>query len=261
MKAEYTGNDHVTTWDLWRCSKILIDKNSRIPLYLQLMDILMIKMEEEIGENGQLPSEREICQQYDLSRTTVRQAINELEKDGYIYKVHGKGTFVSPKKVNQELVGFYSFTEEMKKLGRVPVSKVLSFDIVEADRKISDKLSVAEGSKVYCFSRLRMADGIPMMLETSYVPYDIFPGITKEELERTALYEIFRIQFQTEITMADELFMPVMAAENEAELLEMPPSLPSLRIERFTHGVDRLIEYTNTIARGDKFKYHVRLEN
>jgi GntR family transcriptional regulator len=108
---------------------------------------------------------------------------------------------------------------------------------------------------------LRIADDIPMMLETSFVPYDLFPGITKEDLEHTALYEVFRNHFQTEITMAEELFMPVMTAEKEAKLLKMPPSLPSLRIERLTHGVDRVIEYTNTIARGDKFKYHVRLEN
>ncbi|MGG1576248.1 GntR family transcriptional regulator [Fictibacillus sp. NRS-1165] len=238
-----------------------IDKTSRIPLYIQLMDILVNKMEDEIGENGQLPSEREICQQYDLSRTTVRQAINELEKDGYIYKVHGKGTFVSPKKVNQELVKFYSFTEEMKKLGKVPVSKVLSFDVIEADRKISNKFLVAEGTKIYCFSRLRIADDIPMMLETSFVPYDLFPGITKKDLENTALYDIFRNRFETEITMADELFMPVMTNEKEAKLLQMPPCLPCLRIERITHGINRVIEYTNTIARGDKFKYHVRLEN
>jgi len=261
LRGRYTGNDHTTTCNYGGETLIRIDKTSRIPLYLQLMDILVNKMEDEIGENGQLPSEREICQQYDLSRTTVRQAINELEKDGYIYKVHGKGTFVSPKKVSQELVKFYSFTEEMKKLGKVPISKVLSFDVLEADRKISNKLLIAEGSKVYCFSRLRIADDIPMMLETSFVPYDLFPGITKEDLEHTALYEIFRNRFQTEITLAEELFMPVMTAEKESKLLKMHPSLPSLRIERLTHGVDRVIEYTNTIARGDKFKYHVRLEN
>ncbi|WP_342433136.1 GntR family transcriptional regulator [Neobacillus sp. FSL H8-0543] len=239
----------------------LIDKNSRIPLYLQLMDILIDRMENELGENGQLPSEREICEHYDVSRTTVRQAINELERDGFIYKVHGKGTFVAPKRVEQNLIKFYSFTEEMKKLGKVPVSKVFSFDIIEADRKIAEKLSLPAGSRVYQFSRLRLADNIPMMFETSFVPYDLFPGMTKEDLESTALYDIFKNRFQTTIVMAEELFMPVMTGVKEMELLQMSPSIPSLRIERFTHGEDRLIEYTNTIARGDKFKYHVRLEN
>ncbi len=240
-----------------------IDKNSRIPLYLQLMDILIEKMESELGENVQLPSEREICEQYGLSRTTVRQAINELERDGYIYKVHGKGTFVAPKKVNQDLIKFYSFTEEMKKIGKVPVSRVLTFEIIKADRNISEKLSVNVGSQVYQFSRLRLADNVPMMFEITYVPYDSFPGITKKDLETTAMYDIFTNRFQTKIVMAEELFMPVMTAEREAELLQMSSSIPSLRIERFTYGEDRLrlIEYTNTIARGDKFKYHVRLEN
>lgn len=138
-----------------------INKHSRIPLYIQLMDILIEEMENELGEHEQLSPEREICSKYDVSRTTVRQAINELERDGYIYKVQGKGTFVSPKRVKQDLIKFYSFTEEMKKQGKIPFSKVLTFEVVEADRKLSGKLSIAEGSKVYVFSRLRLADNVP----------------------------------------------------------------------------------------------------
>ncbi|PLR75223.1 GntR family transcriptional regulator [Bacillus sp. V3-13] len=238
-----------------------IDKKSRIPLYIQLMDILIDEMEHDLKEHEQLPSEREICTKYDLSRTTVRQAINELERDGYIYKVHGKGTFVSPKKVKQDLIKFYSFTEEMKKLGKMPTSKVLSFDIIDADKKIGKKLALPEGSKIYEFSRLRLADNVPMLLETSYVPYELFPGIERRDLETTALYDIFTNRFQTKITMAEELFTPVKTKESEAKLLNMPSSIPSLRIERFTYGIHGIIEYTSTIARGDKFKYSVRLEN
>ena len=239
----------------------LIDKNSRTPLYLQLMDILMEEIDFSLNENDQLPSEREICDKYDVSRTTVRQAINEMERDGLIYKVHGKGTFVAPNKVKQDLIKFYSFTEEMKKLGKKPISKVLSFEIIEADRKISRELKLPETTKVYKFTRLRLADKTPMMLEETFVPLELFPDITKEALEENALYDIFREQYQVEIKMADEYFTPVMANENEAKLLQIPSMLPSLRIERLTFSVNNVIEYTNTIARGDKFKYHVRLEN
>ena len=239
----------------------MIDKKSRVPLYLQLMDILIEEIENSLEEDDQLLSEREICETYNVSRTTVRQAINELERDGVIYKVHGKGTFVASKKVKQDLIKFYSFTEEMKKLGKKPVSKVLSFEIIEADRKISRELRIPESSKVYKFTRLRIADTTPMMLEETFVPFDLFPGITKEKLESHALYDIFREQYQIEIKMAEEHFTPVQTNEYEAKLLKIPSSLPSLRIERFTFGADHLIEYTNTIARGDKFKYRVRLEN
>lgn len=224
------------------------------------MDILTEKMENDLHEHEQLPSEREICNNYDVSRTTVRQAITELERDGLIYKIHGKGTFVSPKKVKQELVRFYSFTEEMKKLGKKPVSKVLSFDIIDADPKVLEKLSTSSDKKVYRFSRLRLADGIPMMIEETYLPYKIFNGLTKEDLETTALYDLFSNRFNIEIDHADEFFMPVMPVANDTKILNMPSSIPSLRIERFTFCSDTIVEYTNSIARGDKFKYHVRLE-
>lgn len=239
----------------------VIDKKSRIPLYLQLMDILIEEIEFSLKEGDQLLSEREICEKYNVSRTTVRQAINEMERDGLIYKEHGKGTFVASKKVKQDLIKFYSFTDEMKKLGKNPISEVLSFEIINADRKISRKLKLPENSRVYKFTRLRVADITPMMLEETFVPFDLFPEITKDVLQRNALYDIFREQYQVEIKMADEYFTPVLANENEAKLLKITPMLPSLRIERYTFSANNVIEYTNTIARGDKFKYYVHLEN
>ncbi|WP_053367736.1 GntR family transcriptional regulator [Bacillus sp. FJAT-27245] len=237
-----------------------IDKGSRMPLYLQLMDILIDEIENRLGEDEQLPSEREICDKYEVSRTTVRQAINEMEREGLIYKVHGKGTFVAPKRVKQDLVKFYSFTEDMKKLGKRPVSKVLSFEVTGVDSNISRKMNIPADSIVYKFTRLRIANDTPMMLEETYVPQNLFPGLTKEELESTALYDIFNEKYNVVSDMADEYFAPVMPFEEEAKLLNMPATMPSLRIERYTYSNNRIIEYSNTIARGDRFKYHVRLE-
>ncbi|MFL0266813.1 GntR family transcriptional regulator [Candidatus Clostridium radicumherbarum] len=237
-----------------------IDKRSRMPLYSQLMDILIAAIEKELKENDQIPSERDICEKYDVSRTTVRQAINELEKEGYIYKIHGKGTFVAPKRVNQDLIKFYSFTEDMKKIGKKPTSKVLDFNIINIDSYISRKIRIMEGELVYRFNRLRLADNIPMMLETTYVSYARFPGLTKEDLEREALYDLIQNRFNTLITYAEETFTPILTNETEAHILNMPKEIPSLKIERFTYAESSIIEYTTSIARGDKFKYRVKLE-
>ena len=156
------------------------------------MQLIIDEIEHHhIEVDEKLPSEREFCSKYDLSRSTVRQAFLELEQDGYIYKIHGKGTFVSPKKLNQELLKFYSFTSEMKKLGKVPTSRVLSFDTVVCDWSLAQKLRTRAGTEVYRFQRLRLADDKPVMIETSYIPRDRFAGFTREMLEDHPMYDIF----------------------------------------------------------------------
>lgn len=237
-----------------------IDKQSRIPLYYQLMDIIIEKIEvENLKEHDRLPSERELCEGYNVSRSTVRQAIQELEKEGYIYREHGKGTFVSPKKMKQDLLGFYSFTEEMKKKGKKPNSKVLNFQVIESNEKIAKKMKLEIGDKIYEFTRLRLADNEPMMLETSYVPYDRFPNLTKTELQEKPMYDIFTEKYNTTFTKAEEMLHPILTKDFEAELLECPKDFPSMMIERITYEGDIVIEYTKGIARGDRFKYHVVL--
>src|SRR5690625_6325970 len=96
--------------------------------------------QQEYLVDEQLPAERELCDIYSLSRITVRQALQELEREGYIYKLHGKGTFVASKSYNQKLVKLYSFTEEMHKIGKVPTTKVLSFKKISVDEQLALKI-------------------------------------------------------------------------------------------------------------------------
>lgn len=239
----------------------IVDKSSRTPLYLQLMNILIDMIENKLEENDQILSEREICEIYNVSRTTVRQAMDELEKEGYIYKVHGKGTFVSPKRMNQDLISFYSFTEEMKKVGKVPTSEVTGFEIVEAGDKISNIFKIDSEELLYRISRIRKADGVHMMYETTYLPFNRFKGITKEQLEENPMYDVLIKDFNVKITSAEEYFMPILTNKLESIYLDIKEGSPSLKIERFTYENENLIEYTVSVARGDKFKYRVKLNN
>lgn len=238
----------------------MLDKNSRIPLYSQLMDILIDKMENGMEENEKISSEREICDIYDVSRTTVRQAISELEREGYIYRKRGKGTFVASKKLSQNLESFYSFTEEMKKLGKVPSSKVLKFEILISNNDIIKKMKLNQGDLVYKFTRLRLADDEPMIIETTYVPYNMFPGITEQQLNITALYDIFKDSFNESVEYAEEAFLPVLANEEEAKYINVEVGSPNLKITRYTFNkFNKIIEYTVSRARGDRFKYQLKL--
>lgn len=236
-----------------------IDKESKLPLYYQLMKIIIYEIEHNMQVDEKLPSERDFCNKYNLSRSTVRQAFLELEQNNYIYRIHGKGTFVSPKKLNQELLKFYSFTTEMKKVGKVPTTQVLSFECVECNEKLAKKMKLEEGTKLYSFMRLRLADNNPVMLEISYIPQSRFKGLTRKALEENAMYDLFTQVYGVEFTFAEERFQAVITDECTARYLKISKSIPSLMIERFTYERDNIIEYTCSMARGDQMEYSIRL--
>lgn len=237
-----------------------LNKQSKIPLYLQLMEKLIEKIDaQEYEEHEQLPSEREFCEIYDMSRITVRQALQDLTREGYIYKLHGKGTFVAPKSYNQNLVKLYSFTEEMKQMGKRPTTKVLSFQKIAVNERLAHKMNLAPLDEVFQVVRLRLADDEPLMYETSYLPKKIFQSLTKDDLEQRPMYDIFHEDYQIGVTKAIERFSASIIREEEAKHLQMVPDQPAMLIKRSAYHNDVLIEYTISVARGDKFDYTVEL--
>ncbi|EDS77012.1 GntR family transcriptional regulator [Clostridium massiliodielmoense] len=238
-----------------------VNKKSCVPLYYQLMNVILEKIELGIlQEHDKLPSERELCEQYDISRSTVRQTMQELENNGYVYREHGKGTFVSSQAVKQDLLKFYSFTEEMKKIGKVPKSIVMSFEIVKTTESVAEKLKCSSNDEVYKIVRLRLADDNPMMYETTYLPVKRFPELTKEQLEANSMYDVFKKKYGVHFTKAEETFRPVHMKNHEAKMLKADVKIPSMMIERYTFENSNIIEYTVDIARGDRFEYRVVLQ-
>lgn len=183
-----------------------------------------------------------------------------LEKERYIYKKAGKGNFVSKKRIEQKLVKFYSFTEEMKSIGRKPESIVLTFAIEEANTKLAQKLNVSPKDLIYKIVRIRLADKIPMMFETTYLPFEYFDGLTKEILEQNPMYKVLQNTYDIEISSAEEFYEPVLASKLESAYLKISKNLPCLKIERIAYQNEKVIEYTTSIARGDQFKYRINLK-
>jgi len=224
------------------------------------MDIIISQIEKNIYKaDDKLPSERELCEIYDVSRMTVRQALLELEREGYIYKLHGLGSFVSPKTYNQNLDKLYSFTEEMKKLGKTPESIVLAFETVLPTQKIAKRLNIEIDEMVHKVTRLRLADKEPLIYEISYLPERYFHGLTKEHLEAKPMYDVFRDEFQIVITRAIEKFSVTRTRDEEAKWLEVKKGDPAMLIKRQLYSNEKVCEYTTSIAKGDKFVYTVEL--
>ena len=167
----------------------MLNEKAPVALYYQLKQILMRKIKSnEWPVNSKIPTERELCELYKVSRITVRQALNELENEGYIYRKQGKGTFVTVPKIEQRLSSFYSFSEEIRKMGYLPGTQVIGLDLIKADNRLAKFLNVADKAAVYRIRRLRLANGEPFAYENSFIPYELCPGLTGEEVSRNGLY-------------------------------------------------------------------------
>lgn len=229
------------------------------PLHEQLVDILRDKIERELAPGDMLPSERELTERFGMSRTTVRIALQELESLGLVQRRHGKGTIVLDVASSAaNLTQAYSFTDHMRSLGRQPETSVLEFAEFEADEHLSRRVGVSLGDTLFKLKRLRSADGIPMMVERSYLPARAFPGLTEDVLRHKPLYEIMEQDYRQKIRFADEEFYASVVRSNDARLLEIEEGAPVLDLVRTTYNVrNRVVEYTLSVARGDQFRYRV----
>lgn len=238
-----------------------LDEKSPVALYYQLKSVLAQRiLDKEWQDGDRLPTEFELCQQYGVSRITVRQALAELERDGLVIRRQGVGTFVTLPHIEQNLTSFYSFSEEFRKRGMTPRNEVVGFSFGAPDSKVKKALKLHDGQDVYCVKRLRFADETLMAIENTYLPAHLFPNLTQADLDNGALYDVMRNNYNIVPHSAQESFGATAITPEEAELFNLPPNHPALDLERFTYSGSTCIEYTRSIVRGDKFRFHVKLK-
>lgn len=210
-----------------------------------------------MNPGDKMPSERTLCEEYKLSRTTVRNAISELELNGYVKRVQGKGTFVRAQDVvKHNLSDYYSFTDQIRSLGKTPKSEILDFHIKKANSETIKNLKISEDDLVIRFVRLRKSNDTPMMLETTYLKYEDFPDLTKVHLEQKPLYEIFEHDYKRTIYKVNEMFSVSLLSKEDSILLDVQNTDPCLTITRISTDYNgNIIEYTTSLARSDKFVY------
>ena len=241
----------------------MIDPTDVTPKYYQLANILRQQIENgDFQPYDAIPSERQLEQRYKLSRPTIRQAIDLLSRQGYLYRVHGKGTFVSPPKLQKGMLELTSFSEDMRKRGLKPGQRILEFGYVKPDSKIRQQLEIPDIEKeVLRIKRLRYGDEEPMGLQDSFLALDSAYTITREEIEeKGSIYVILQEKFGIYPTEADETLEVTLATHEEAELLKIQEGSPLLLNERTLWSQDRkAIEFVRILYRGDRYKYFIRL--
>jgi GntR family transcriptional regulator len=240
----------------------LIDPYDAIPKYHQLASMIRKKIDDgEWEPRSAIPSERVLESTYNISRTTIREAIHHLVREGYLYREHGRGTFVSPKKLVKGLMDLTSFSEDMKNRDMIPGQTILEIAQVNAPLKICELLDISPEKKVVMVRRIRTGDGKPIGLQTSYSVLPETETITTEELEKYgSLYRLYREKFQIIPTEADETHEVTIASLIEAKLLDVEEGTPLLLSERLSYSQYRKpVEYVKILYRGDRYRYYVRL--
>ncbi|MGJ7910162.1 GntR family transcriptional regulator [Neobacillus sp. LXY-1] len=239
----------------------MIDKNSPIPLYYQLEEHIKELIEKgELKPGDSLPPEREYAELYKISRMTVRQAFTQLVNEGYLFRLQGKGTFVAERKIEQPLQGLTSFTEDMKARGLEPGSQLIHFEIIPAPSQVAAQLSIPEFGPVYEIKRIRLADGVPMALETNYISANLIKGLT-EEIVNKSLYSFIEENLKLTINHATQVIESTIANNNEAKLLKIKKGAPVLFIQRNTYLKDSTpVEYVKSLYRADRYKFMIQMK-
>lgn len=242
-----------------------INKDIPIPLYYQLKTILLEYI-NEINTNhsnyeNPIPTEVEISKHFGISRPTVRQAINELVVEGYLYRKKAIGTFVAKQKINQDfLLVLDSFNKEMMQKGLTPSTKVLDVKVVKSFKNVSKALKL-NGGKVIQLSRLRYANDEPIVFVMTYLPYELCQPILKGDLENNSLYELLENECNLTITDAQRSLESILAGEFEANLLQIEKGAPIQFFESIAYLADGTpIEYSLAKYRGDRNKFTFKLK-
>ena len=240
----------------------IVNKDSVVPIHTQLSSIIREMIESgELKEGDSIIPERELCNIQNVSRMTVNKAISNLVSDGILYRVQGKGTFVSKQKKKYQFSNVKGFTDVMKEKGIKIKTDILSFEMEIPSELIKVKLGINDDStNVYKIVRLRYTDGEPFAIEVVYLSETMCKGFTKGMIDNNSLYKILKETYNHKITKATQSIEPIILCEDESKLLEVEEGSLALKIQRNSYDIQgEPIEYTISVFRSDKFQYELIL--
>lgn len=243
--------------------RIAIDRTSSIPLYVQLREALQHQIDQGAWVPGdQLPGDQELCEAYGVSRTVVRQALQELSFHGAIVRHRGRGTFVAEPKISSTSLvhSIMGFHEDMVERGLEMRNEVLEKVMLPVNTKIAHYLDLEAMAPIIKLERLRFVEGEPIVHVTSYLPYDLCPLIMSADLTEQSLYAFLDEGCNLRVTRGRRRIEAVAVNESEARLLQVETGAPVIRMESVSYLQDgRPIEYFDALFRGDRSRFELEV--
>lgn len=237
-----------------------LDKSTPIPLYFQLKELILAEIKNgTYPKDSAIPTEKELSKIFDISRTTVRQAIVELVQEGWLYRVKSKGTFVSRPKINQDFMQkMESYNDQILRTGRTPRTEVLDFKVVTATSEIAEKLKIQIGDKVVYLYRKRYADEDPIVILKTYLPYDKCAFVMEHDFEKESLYSVLSVDDSVKVSFIKRRVEVMEATSDDAVKLNMKRGKPIQFVASVGYNVfGDPIEYSLARYRGDKSSFEV----
>lgn len=236
-----------------------VDRQNRLPLYDQIesnLRELIVSGMLKAGDN--VPSEWELAELYGVSRLTVRKALDELVRQRWLSKRQGVGTFVTNPPITSIAPNKLSFTDQMIAVGRKPSSRLVDMRVETVSPEITNSLLLSLGDQVFCLTRVRLADNIPILLESAYLSVVRFPDLeTAEELADSSLYSYLVRHYNVTVTQIEQTLKPVLLTEEQASHLQTKPGTPSIRsdIVAYSSGGEP-VEYSMSVSNGDNSEFY-----
>lgn len=241
-------------------SKYKLDKSVPIPLYFQLKELILKQIQDGIYKvEDAIPTEKELSEMYDLSRTTVRQAITELVQEGWLYRMKSKGTFVRTPKISQSFIqALGSFNDQIRALGMNPTTEVLDFKVINAPEPVAEHLKLQKKDKVIYIHRRRFADNEPIVMVKTYLPYDRCSFVLDHDLVKESLYPVLASKNETSIHKIRRFIEAVEANDYDVENLGVVPGSAIQKFLSIGYNMnDEPIEYSVARYRGDKNRFEI----
>lgn len=238
----------------------MLDRQSPQTLHSQLEEIIRKGIEnEEWKPDSNIPSENELSNLYGISRMTVRSVLYLLVSEGLIYKVPGKGTFVSKPKI---VLSQMAIQDQLEQMGYETSTRLVSIENLIVSSKISKLLNLSSNTQVYVLKRIRYIKEEAFSIHISYIPVFLCPNLESKNLEREQLCNILRNEYQFKIDRKVETLESAIATTEEAKMLSVKKSFPLILLESIVYAENDLpIEFSKVLFRGDKIKLHLEFNN